>query len=129
MAQTNLASLTVHGRREEGRSDTLGIVSGGGEDFSEKEGRIEIGGEVMSEIEGRIKTDINWLDSSWIGSKSFYLNSKDENNMDDSNLKKDGAKLNSVVKHAENLKSDGLLSLKIRPTWKRLAHMVCGPNG
>ena len=52
MAQTNLASLTVHGRREEGRFDTLGIVSGGGEDFSEKEGRIEIGGEVISEIEG-----------------------------------------------------------------------------
>nr|POF06581.1 hypothetical protein CFP56_17315 [Quercus suber] len=63
-AQTNLASPTVHGRREEGQSDRLGIVSGGGEDFSEKEGRIKIGGEVIFEIEGRIETDIDWLDSS-----------------------------------------------------------------
>ena len=102
---------------------------GGGEDFFEKEGRIEIGGEVISEIEVRIETDIDWLDSGWIGSKYYYSNSKDESNMDDSNSKKDGAELNSVVEHTKNLKSYGLLSLKIRPTWKRLARMVYGPNG
>lgn len=116
--QTNLANSTVHGRSEVQQSDTLGIVPRSGEDFPEKEGRIEIGGEVISEIEGRIETDMDWLESGWIGSKYSFSNSKDEGNMDVSNSKKEGVDLNPIVKHAENLKSDGLMSFKFGPLGK-----------
>ncbi|XP_075636760.1 uncharacterized protein LOC142608998 [Castanea sativa] len=67
---------------------------------------------------------MDWLDSGWIGSKYPFLNSKDEGNVDDSNSKNEGDDLNPVVELVEKLKSDGFMSLKIRPTWKRITRMA-----
>lgn len=118
-AQTN---STMHGRSEERQPDIVGIILRSEEDISKKEGRIERGRETLFEIEGRIETDMDCLDLGWIGSKYPFLNSKDKG-------KKEGDDMNPVVEHMEKLKSDGLMSLKIRPTWKRIACMVCGSNG
>lgn len=103
----------------------------------------------MSEKNGKLDTDMEWLDTNWIGSDNLHSNLNAEGNGVETNLEKEGhpnlnvkedvfldnsnsneERLSSklVAEHVDNGKTNGLLSFKARPTRKRLARMVYGSN-
>lgn len=82
--------------------------------------------ELRAEKEGSADMDVAVVDSNIEGNDYPLLNLKSESYVEDYKLIGENPNLDQVSEHVENNIADGVLSFKVRPTWKRLARMVYG---
>ena len=125
------ANSNEHDKREEGKSKILGIYMG--HEKRDKGNPEMIGmksdsGDKRSESHRHTNMDMEALDMVWEDDTYPSLNSKAQNNVVESNLKRNSKVSCPSAEHVETQFRDGPRDSKNRPTWKRLTPMLCGPD-
>lgn len=114
VAEGGLATFTVQAGRTGGISESSGAVS-------DQNG-------ISAEKEGDDDTERFGAASNLKNETHSILNSSGRNQTDEPQLKEKEAEVRHVEDEGEGINPDWVNSFRTRPTWKRLARMVCGPD-